>query len=516
MIATIGRQVLSIASMATVARILGPGAYGIMAMAVLVLLLVSILRDLGTGTAIIQRPEVNDRLLSSLFWLNFLSGLVIALTLIVASGLVARFFKMPALVPILCVLSSSFWLVSCGIVHNSLLMREMRFRTLAFCDLGAALIAYVTALACALSGLGVWSLVLANVTNSVVATVCYWIAAGWRPNWAFDTAELKSIMKFSLNLTGFVFLNYFNRNADNMIVGKFLGDAALGDYQMAYNLMLTPLQNVTSVVAQATFPSFSRIQNDLQRFRSAFVRECMLVGIISFPMMAGLGVVAGPLILVVLGGKWVGAIRIFKVLAPVGLMQSVNSLVGQIYTARGRTDLMFRWSIFAVTVCVTAFLVGVRFHALGVAAAYCIVYFGILMYPGFVIPFRLIDLKFMDFTAAIFPQLLITLLMASGCFVWLQGIKLIGINSPLFSLVTTSLLGLIAYVCMMVFLWPPVMGVLEGILGAYGNPGLKRIAGGVRRLAGSNAGKWFTCPAEIQHYLNTQTSLGNRAPTNLE
>jgi len=468
--------------MATVARILGPGAYGIMAMAALVLIFVSNMRDLGTGTAIIQRPEISYRLLSSLFWLNFFTGLAMALALVVTSGLVAHFFKTPALVPILYALSSSFWVVSCGIVHNSLLIREMKFRALACCDLSAGLIAYVIALVSAFSGLGVWSLVLANVASSLVATLMYWFAAGWKPSLVFDTAELKSVMKFSLNLTGFAFVNYFNRNADNMIVGKFLGEAALGDYQMAYSLMLSPIQNVTSVIAQATFPSFSRIQNDIRRFRSAFVRECMLVSLVTFPMMAGLGVVASPLTRVVLGPKWVGVIPIFIALAPVGLVQSVASLVGQIYTARARTDLMFLWSIITCVFSIAAFLVGAHFQALGVAVAYCIVYCGLLMYPGFIIPFALIDLKFKSVAGALFPQFIITIAMTGTCLAWMRILVVLDISSPRIVLVTTVFVGAVLYMGAIVVLRPPVVDVLREVLRGFDRPRLARFLNSVSKL----------------------------------
>ena len=94
----------------------------------------------------------------------------------------------------------------------------------------------------------------------------YWIGAKWRPAWEFAASEVKSIARYSLNLSAFGIVNYFARNADNIIVGKVLGQAALGDYQMAYNLMLTPIQNISSVVGQATFPAFARIQDNEERF----------------------------------------------------------------------------------------------------------------------------------------------------------------------------------------------------------------------------------------------------------
>ncbi len=469
---------LSIASVATVARLLGPSAYGVMGMANLLIIFILNFRDLGTGSAIIQRRTISNQLLSSLFWLNFILGIFLAVFVCSASPLAAKFFHTPELIPILCVLSLSFWLTSCGIVHSSVIIRGMRFRALAAADLSAGLISYLVALIFAYRGFGVWSLVFANVANSITSLIGYWIGSGWRPSWQFDWAEVRSIAKYSLNLSGFGLVNYFSRNADNITVGKVLGKAPLGDYQMAYNLMLTPIQNISSVIAQATFPAFARIQDDNVRFRQAYTRSCMLIALISFPVMAGLGVVADPMIRAILGARWVGAIRVFQVLAPVGLVQSVQTTVGQIYMAKGRTDWFFRWGLASGVILVTAFLIGIRFGILGVAVAYCVSFLGITMLPGFIIPFQLIGLKVSDFGRALMPQVLITAGMALICALWLTLLSKFGIQSPWIQLSSTAILGAVFYVLALLMIWPEVMRHLET---AMSSSGKAAIAGGLAR-----------------------------------
>lgn len=463
---TAGKQVLSIASVATVARMLGPGTYGVMGMANLLIVFILNFRDLGTGTAIIQRLSISDRLLSSLFWVNFVLGLLMAGGLAALSPLAASFFKTPELIAILCTLSVSFWLTSIGVVHASLLMRGMHFKALAVVDLTAGVATYLVALSCAYSGLGVWSLVFANIANSSTSTLGYWLACSWRPSWIFDGTEVKSITNFSLNLSGFGVVNYFARNADNVVVGRVLGKVALGDYQTAYNLMLTPLQNISSVIGQVTLPAFARIQDDNERFRFAYVKSCMLVALITFPVMAGLGVVAHPLIIAVLGPKWVGAIRVFQILAPVGLVQSVQGSVGQIYVSKGRTDWNFRFGAVYCVVLVAAFIAGVRYGTIGVATAYCITYLGLLMIPGLLIPFRLIGLKLSTFASAMLPQLLLTGGMALLCWIWLRVLDSMSVTNPWVQLLSTSLLGATVYTGSMLLLWPTVMQHLENALSA--------------------------------------------------
>jgi PST family polysaccharide transporter len=467
-LSTAGRQVLSIASVATVARMLGPSAYGVMGMANLLLVFIVNFRDLGTGSAIIQRKTITNTLVSSLFWVNFVFGLILAGLICAASPAAAAFFKTPELVPILCALSISFWLASCGIVQSSLIVREMRFRALAVADLGGALLAYLVALTCAYRGLGVWSLVLANLANAAATCAGYWIGSHWRPSWIFDFGSVKSIAKYSLNLSGAGVVNYFSRNADNITVGKVLGKAPLGDYQLAYNLMLTPLQNISSVISQATFPAFARIQDDNERFRQAYTRSCMLIALITFPVMAGMGVVADPMIRCILGAKWIGAIRVFQVLAPVGLVQSVVTTVGQIYMAKGRTDLSFRWNLVAGVILVSSFLIGVRFGILGVATAYSIAFLGLIMAPTLLIAFRLIGLRLRDFGRAFLPQLLITGGMTVLCPFWMKLLEVIGVGNQWVVLFSTAILGAGFYILTMLALWPPVMEHLEAVIAASG------------------------------------------------
>jgi PST family polysaccharide transporter len=481
MLSTIARQGLSIASVATVARLLGPGAYGIMGMANLLLAFILNFRDLGTGTAIVQRISVSQPLLASLFWLNVALGTALALITAAASPFMARFFHTPELTAILSTIACSFIFTSAGIVQNSLLLREMKFKALAIIDVGSSILAYVTALTCAYKGLGVWSLVWANLANSVGGTTMYWIASSWRPSFQFNRAEINSVMNFSLNLSGFGFVNYANRNADNVVVGRMLGQADLGNYQMAYNLMITPLQSISSVIGQVTLPAFSKIQNDDERFRAAFLRSSSIVALVSFPVMAGLGVVADPLIRAVLGAKWIAAIPIFQILAPVGLVQSVQTLVGLIYVAKGRTDWLFRMGAYCLLILIPAFLIGVHFGVTGVAKAYFLSYFVFVLYPCFAVPFHLIGLKFRHFARVLLPQLLVTAAMVLACFGWLQ---FASIGNNWLRLISAIVIGAAVYLLGLRIAKPPTIRYLRDIMDESANPVLRKGAPIVRFLAG--------------------------------
>lgn len=481
-ISTVGKQVLTFASVATVARLLGPSAYGLMAMAVIVTNFISNFRDLGTAVAIIQRPTITQSLLSSLFWINFGVGFVMSATVFVAAPGVAGFFHASELTAILRWLALALFLASCGVVQNALLTREMSFKVIALTDLIGSAASYAVALGGALAGLGVWSLVFASVAGAAVSTTGYWIGSSFRPTLEFNLEEVRSIARFSTHLSANGLVSYAYRNSDNLIVGRVLGNVQLGFYQMAYNLMLTPIQNISSVIASVLFPAFARIQHDNERFRNAYVRACMLTALITFPVMAGLGVVADPLIRAVLGKKWLATIPIFEILSVVGLLQSVQTTVGIIYQAKGRTDLMFRWSLFTLAACVLAFVIGVRYGTLGVAVAYALANWGILAIPCFAVPLRLIELKLRHFAVALVPQLLVTAAMAACCVGWMLFLAHISVSNAWAQLLSTSVVGALCYITGILLFAHQALDYVEDILASADNLLFRRVLVVIRRM----------------------------------
>ncbi len=474
--ATAARQVLSFAAVAVLARKLGPDAYGLMGMAALLTNFLLNFKDLGTATAIIQRPEITQKLLSSVYWLNLALGLSLSLAVIALAIPAAHFFREPELAPVMWALSASFSITASGLVQNAILSRAMRFDQLAIADFASAVAGYAIAIPCAYAGLGVWSLVFANLMGSITSTAVYWMFCRWHPTREFDSGSVRSIAGFSLNLSGFGIVNYFARNADNLVIGRVLGSVPLGLYQMAYNLMLFPIQNISAVIAQVLFPGFARIQDDDVRFRSAYTRSCMLIGLITFPTIAGLAVVANPLVRAILGPKWLPVIPLFQILAPVGLIQSVQTTIGQIFTAKGRTDWMFRWGLVQTGCLVLSFLIGVHWGVMGVASAYAITYAVAIAYPGFAVPFRLIGLRFRDFARALLPQLGITATMVAGCAVLLHFIRTIPAAAQLAASVS---LGAILYLGLMLWLQPRVVHVF---LEVADHTNFSRLTTSLRRL----------------------------------
>jgi PST family polysaccharide transporter len=247
------RLLLQLGITAILARLLTPTDFGLLAMVVVFTNLVMIFRDFGLTAALIQRKGVTEEHLSSSFWINILTGLLLAFLLAALAPVIAYFYGEDRLTLIIIVLASTFFISSFGIVQTALFTKELNFKPLAVIEILAVAISGTIAVFMAFSGFGVWSLVWQQVISSFVIVISLWTLSSWRPKILFQWQRVKELLGFGLNLTGFSFVNYFNRNLDNLLIGKFLGSASLGFYNLAYQLLLFPLSNISSVIGRVMF-----------------------------------------------------------------------------------------------------------------------------------------------------------------------------------------------------------------------------------------------------------------------
>jgi len=409
-ISQVSRQIMQLVTTAVLARLLSPSDFGLVGMATIVIGFVGIFSDLGTSSAIIQRKNISDSLLNSLFWINVVFGLLAMVILLVVAPLVANFYQEPRVTLVLRVLSLTFLMSGISILQKAILERNLAFNTSAKIEISAVVAGSLLGISTAVMGWGVWSLVTQSLAVVSLTTILLWTVSKWQPKLAFSWEEVQEVSNYSLNLTAFSIFNYFARNADYILIGRFLGSQDLGYYTLAYRLMLYPLQNVSAVIGRVMFPALSKLQDDNARFSFAYLKVSSTIALISFPLMVSLWALAKPFVLTFFGQQWQPVILLLMILAPVGMSQSIMTTVGIIYQVKGRTDWLFRWGIGAGMLIIIAFVIGLQWGIVGVAAAYAIASF-CLTYPCFAIPFRLIHLPVRDLGAVLWRPLVASLIM---------------------------------------------------------------------------------------------------------
>jgi PST family polysaccharide transporter len=395
-----GRRLMTVVTGVILARLLSPADFGLVAMALVFIGFVDLVRDMGTGAGIVQADRPAELLLSSVFWLNLASGVVASALLAAAAPVAALLFREPQLTSVLRVLSLSPLFAALSVVQTSVLIRELKFRRLAVAEMIGFSTGGVAGIVLALNGYGVWSLVCQSVCGTLVISAGTWLASKWRPRWMFEMSSIKSIVGFSANLTGFNILNFAIRNADSLLIGRYLGAQNLGLYDLAYRLMLSSLQLVSGAFARALFPVYMRIRDDHGRLRAAYLKVTAAVALVAFPAMLGLVGVAEPFVDVAFGSRWAAVAPLLMILAPVGALQAISTTVGNIYQATGRTDLLVRFAAVAGVLSVASFAVGLRWGVVGVAACYAVVSYA-LAYHLFKIPLSLIGMRVSELASAI-------------------------------------------------------------------------------------------------------------------
>jgi O-antigen/teichoic acid export membrane protein len=252
----------------------------------------------------------------------------------------------------------------------------------------------------ALLGAGHWALVAQVVMLNAANMVLVWVLSGWRPGAPSRHSGVRAMLRYGGSLTGFNALNYFTRNADNILIGRVIGADALGIYAKAYQLLLLPLQQLVTPLSAVVVPALSRLQGEPERYRNYYTKALLPLVVIAFPLVAFCSVAAHDVIRVALGEQWVGAARVFVLLAPAALIGSFNVATGWVYLSLGRTDRQLRWGLLASTLTVASFVVGLRWGIEGVAAGFSLVTVA-LRYPSVVYCFRGTPLRAADVTAVV-------------------------------------------------------------------------------------------------------------------
>ncbi len=439
-----GRQLIVFVTTIVLARLLTPADFGLVGMATVFTGFAMIINDVGVSGALVQRAEIDERHRSSLFWLNQIVGLALCALTIALAPVIAAFFDAPPLVDILRALSLVFVAGALGVVQQSLLIRAMDFRRLGVVETVAVLVAALVAVALALSGMGVWSLVWQLVLMPALTTAGLWWLSDWRPSLRFDRAALGELVPFGLNMAAFNSVNYLARNLDYLFVGKFLGATSLGFYTLAYRLMVYPLQSVSTAVSRVSFPALARSVSEPERLVEGFLKMTKGVSVVTFPMVMGIFVVAPTFVDVVYGPDWQPAAQVLRILCFAGLVQSVGATVGAVYQAIGRPHIQLRMALINTSLTALALWLGLRWGLAGVATAYAALAVVWVHFSLFVVT-RIIGVAYGRMYVRFLPPFIASLAMAAA----VHGLGRVLPGPPAWALLAEIVTGAAVYVLLM-------------------------------------------------------------------
>jgi O-antigen/teichoic acid export membrane protein len=403
------RFFLQTGSTVVLARLLTPEDYGLIAMVTAVTGFVMMFKDMGLSMATIQKAEINHAQISTLFWINVVLSFGVMSVTAALAPVIAWFYGEPRLIWITLALACAFIFGGLTVQHEALLKRQMRFGSLAVIQIVSMLAGIITAIIAAFYGARYWSLVLMQLSRAVMNAIIVWAICGWRPGLPVRRSGVRKMLAFGGNITGFNVVNYFARNFDNILIGKFCGSSQLGLYSKAYALLMLPITQIRTPLNMVALPTLSSLQKEPARFTRYYTKLVSLVAFVSMPLIGFLAVCSDNIVSLLLGNQWLEAADIFRVLALAAFIQPSLSTKGVVLLSLGQSGRYLRFGIFYSIVIVTSFLVGVPWGALGVAMAYTIANV-LLVIPSLWYCFRFTPISLWDYLEAIFKPFLASLI----------------------------------------------------------------------------------------------------------
>jgi PST family polysaccharide transporter len=455
-----GKQIVQMVTALVVARIIGPEAYGIIGVATVFVTVATLLMDQGLSAALIQRPSLTSRESGAAASANIgLAAILGTLIVLLAPGS-SDFFGMPALGMVLAVLGVALLIKAPAIVPRALLSRELSFRPIAVADLGSSFIGGVIAIVAALLGASYWAIVAQFILVDILTMIWLLIAAN-PPLPNLDFKALRPLLGFSLRVLASSLLTSVSRNADNVLVGRFMGASAVGAYSLAYRVLMVPVQMLGMMTSRVLFPSFARSAGRTDLIRNNIKRVTRVLAVVSCALMGFVGIAARDGVLLVMGGAWLAAVPVIQIFAVTGARQAIYSVTAPLMTGLGRADWHLRFSIVATILQLVGIIAGLPFGIVGVAVGYTIA--GFLMTPVmFWIQHRLVGESLRAHLGAIFPP------------------------------VGATALAMLAYWSISLLNWPVFFGFLAGAA-AYGVVFIAVV--------------WFAMPTYRRHLLVDARSL---------
>ena len=398
------------------ARILSPREFGLIGMLTIFIAISQSFVDSGFSNALIRKKNCTQEDYSTVFYFNLLVGLVFYFLLFVSAGSISNFFNEPQLNLLLKVLGIGVLLNAIGIIQRTILTKEINFKLQTRVSIVASIGSGTIAITMALMDYGVWSLVGLTLARFGLNTLFLWIGVKWKPLKVFSKESFNELFAFGSKLLISGLIDTIYRNVYYLIIGKYFSAIELGFYTRANQFKAFPSQNLNSIIGRVSYPVLSSIQDDKEKLRLAYQKIIRTTMFITFCLMLGMAAVAKPMVLTLIGEKWLPSVIYLQMLCFVGMFYPLHALNLNMLQVQGRSDLFLRLEIIkkilAIPTIVIGIFFGIKLMIAGMMVNTLIAYYLNSYWSG-----KMIGYSFSQQVKDIFPSLLLALLMAATVFI---------------------------------------------------------------------------------------------------
>lgn len=327
------------------ARLLVPEDFGLLGIAMLAISTLDAFSQTGFQSALIQRKG-NIRAYLDVAWTVLsVRGVVLFLMLFAAAPLVARFFNSPQATAVIMVIAVNMLLTGFGNIGVVFFQKELEFNKQFSYELSATLVDLAVSISLAFILRNVWALVWGGLAKNCTRFLLSYALHPYRPRIRFEREKFQDLFGFGIWISGSTILIFLITQGDDIFVGKVIGIAALGLYQMAYLVSNLPVTEITDVISRVTFPAYSKLQDDLARLREVYLRVLQVTAYISIPFAAGIFVLSAEFTRIFLGQKWIPMVPAIQVLALAGLVSSITATTRPVFHGVGKPKIDTVWHV---------------------------------------------------------------------------------------------------------------------------------------------------------------------------
>ena len=364
-----GKVLLQFATVAALARLLPPTAFGLIAMVAALNAVFDLIKEFGISAATIRKPDLTHDEVSALFWINAAAGILIALTLVALAPAIASFYGEPTLKGITRYLAIGFVLSGLSVQHWALLRRQMRFSIVAAVDVGSEAAGFAVALSLAIMHAGYWALVAQRLAVPALALAGSWLFCPWRPGPPRRCRGLGPLLRYGASVTCVNIAAALTRSLDQVVVGWLWGAVTLGLYERSAKLLLTPTLSFVVSLYSIAMPVMSRLDSDPARYRRAFRDIIAMLAMVAMPGAALVASTSDWVVAIMFGVQWRETAPFVACFAIAAAYQPVAQLLGVLYLSQDRKREMLRAALIDTGLFMAAIGAGVWFGALGIAVA---------------------------------------------------------------------------------------------------------------------------------------------------
>ncbi len=328
------------------ARLLMPSDFGTVGVLIVFTTLSEVLINSGLSQALIQKKEISSTDISTVFYTNLGLSIIVYLLIFFSAPLAAIYFKNPALTTLLRVIELMVVIDAFATIQNTLLIKSMNFKKITLIRIVSILIAVIISIICALYGLGVWALVIQYLIYSTLRALILWVMSNWKPLLEYSVDSFKTLFGYGSKLLLSSFVAEFYNNFQAILIGRHFPARELGLYTQARQLQQIPVDSLSRVVNQVSFPAYSQLQDSKSELVDMLRKNIKVLVFVNTPLMVLLAIIAKPLLIFLYSMKWVDSVPYFQFLClGFGILLIVHQCSLTALKAVGHTDYVLRLEI---------------------------------------------------------------------------------------------------------------------------------------------------------------------------